>query len=348
MAINKKGKITIPGITTPVTTQKSISNVPSELGGTQNKNTITQNTQPKIQTPVTATQGSYDPNKQGFQTNQGELYPTANPDFQPNPAPTEIVHVHPDGSKTVIRNGQTIELTAQEAQARNDIAMGKGGLLTNDINKLRNLENPSLQQFPQQTQPQGNVTAEEQGLLSLDAAKVGAGKILTSGPLVGAAIGAGIGSAVPVLGTAAGAVIGAFIGGYGSKLKSEANEKIAVTYNTLPLSKTLLNKDIATVNKATGVTRELAYEHFYNQLDAIDEARRQLVRDQQNELNKFLDVDTTKEVGKIDNFNAYQRQAMIDRMNYAMLNPDPNAVEQVDYSEYTDTIPSGETNLLGL
>ena len=180
-----------------------------------------------------------------------------------------------------------------------------------------------------------NLGGEGNGTFNAIAA--GAGKVATGVGLgaAGAAIGGAVagaptgGAGIPVgalVGGAIGTGIGTFIQGFTGKLKSEEQEKIAVEYRTLPNSLKSMNQLIAYVNKG-GTDREGAWKTFNEQLEAIDEAEGTLKRESDEFLNKFLDVDTTREMGYINSFNEQLRENYRVRMITAMMRPNPNLPE---------------------
>lgn len=182
---------------------------------------------------------------------------------------------------------------------------------------------------------------QEQGGLLGPSLMAGAGKVVTSGPLVGAGVGAALGSAfAPGVGTAIGAVVGAFLSGMTTKIKQEKNEKIAIEYKTMTYSMKSMNQLISYVNKG-GPDREGAWMQFQQNLAAIDEAQRNLKFEADKDINKFLSVDASKEIGNIQTFNELLRQNYIARMQMAMLSPNPNA--PTDYLDFTD-LPTGTSS----
>lgn len=213
----------------------------------------------------------------------------------------------------------------QQQKAANEIIQTKGPITGPNLNLP-----PSINTTPDQ---QAIIPPGQAG----EAAAAGLGKVASisgatgAGGVIGGVIGGAGGSVVPGPGTAAGAIGGAVIGGAVANfiegaignLKNNANEGIAAEYSTLPHSARNLRYLTADMNK--GITPDLTYKAFKDQLDAVDQSYANLNSESRLFRNKFLGTNTITELKDFKDFYAAggQRDVLVSRMNEALINPNP-------------------------
>lgn len=116
--------------------------------------------------------------------------------------------------------------------------------------------------------------------------------------VVGGPVGAGAGA---LAGGAVGGAIGSFIQGFTGKLKREQEQKIRVSYDSIPKSQNQINRMIRYVR--LGGDPIIALNEINRQLAAIDTAEAEIKLASNEDLSTFLSVDGGDELGRIRNWN---------------------------------------------
>ena len=157
-------------------------------------------------------------------------------------------------------------------------------------------------------QPQDLALQQQGGIPLNPVLEAGLGRALPGA--VGAAIGGTLGAVGGPVGIAAGAAVGGsvanqFVSGLTGKLKEEQQQKIRVSYDSIPKSQAQINKMIRYVKQ--GGDPILALNEINRQLSAIDQAEAEIKLSSMEDLSTFLSVDGGDELGRIDNWNTQIR-----------------------------------------
>lgn len=279
---------------------------------------------PPVTVPDKGTKpGRFRPFKDEFTTEDGQSFPTINPDFRPTANPDQSVTFNEDGTVNVTRGGTSQTLSPEEY----DVLLGKPGAVTNKVLAIQNassrggLEDQALidqigQTAPSSTEPTpGLIPGVDLGE-SLTQSVVGAvpraltlaGIAASSGAAIGAGVGLAGGPAAPVtvpVGATAGAVIGGvltFAGSLGASIKSNIEEQRGDDINSQlrVLTDGKQNMQDSATRAADPTQKQDAVESFNAMKQRIQNAHIKVLADQDADI---LDFDTaTNAIGEFNVF----------------------------------------------
>lgn len=162
---------------------------------------------------------------------------------------------------------------------------------------------------------------------ALGAGALSAAPGIVGGALTGLAAGAIGGSVVPGPGTAIGAALGAvggFLIGVRNSIKSQQSDQFANDKKALTKGQTYLRSLITDTNRnPQNAPENIAL--FYQTLNMIDIAHAKAYKDSQEDLNRFLGNDGTKQLQEFEVFDTTMRQYYITSFNTALAQPNPMA-----------------------
>lgn len=150
---------------------------------------------------------------------------------------------------------------------------------------------------------------------------VAVGPGAATGAVLGGIGGAGVG-ALP--GAALGAV-GGFVTAGLANIRGQTSGEFAADKEALTKGITAMNSLITDVNQnPQNAAQDI--ELFQQVLNNIDVAHAKTKRDSDEDLNRWLGKDGTRELSRFENFDSTLRQVYINRFYAAIQSPDPNAI----------------------
>ena len=165
----------------------------------------------------------------------------------------------------------------------------------------------------------------EQAIKSgLAAAATGA----VGGAAIGTVTGGGVGSIPAATGLAIVGAVGGFLAGFRSNLATQRKDMLAGESSNLRKMEANLRIIVQAVDEGADPTEQLSF--FNDQLSLIDEAHARLKLETSDDLSLWLGEDGHKQLEKFETFNtgtggrAGTRDILIDDMQRAILNPNPN------------------------
>lgn len=263
--------------------------------------------------------------------------------------PPPVKKVKPTSPELTLLENNKANLTLPSGQTLIGITKGEArGLLQNYESKKIEGYNPvgtaqaqadtaqRMQQLVEMAQ-QGLITPQElqaiQGASpdmgqALGAGLLGAGSGVIAGAIAGGVGGAAIGGfgAIPgAIGGAAIGGIGTFLNSMKSNIKQQQTEQFAADKFALTKGEKYLRSLITDTNQnPQNAPENIAL--FYQTLNNIDRAHAKTWKDSQENINRFLGNDGTKELAQFEIFDTTMRQYYIAQFEAALIRPDATKI----------------------